>query len=397
MKIGLFKLLLLLPFLAACQTISPRLVCHLPDVIRETSGLIALSPNIFWTMNDSGGENKLYQFDSTGHIHRVLILNGATNKDWEELATDASGNFYVGDIGNNSEKRTNLIVYKVLKSDVLATANDSVSTVNVTLMPYNYADQSEFPPPPARQYFDAEAMLVYNDTISIFSKDFDTDPYIGSTHIYGMRNQSGIGQQAAARVDTFATDNSWKYRGAITAAAVSPDRSKVILMSYQKLWIFTNFVGKAFWKGQKRELSFGINDFVQREAVAFVDNCTVYITSEKNTVSGVTLGGNLSTLNICDFLPTSTQDVAAFTPKITAFPTPSVSDVFLELSDSFSEDLKVKIYNINGIEIFQSIIKAGEKRITVNSEYFTMAGFYIVKLLSKQNLPIHMHKIFIVR
>ena len=396
MKISISKILLLLPFMAACQTISPRLVCALPDVLRESSGLVVQSANAFWTLNDSGGETSLYQFDSTGRIKRVVALLNSTNKDWEELTTDSIGNFYVGDFGNNDETRRALTFYKVLKNDVLA-STDSLSTANAVKIPFRYADQTAFPPPASQLYFDAEAFLAWSDSLLVFTKDFDTNPYIGSTHIYGVKNQTGLAEQAVPRLDTFATDGSWKYNGAITAAAISPDRSKVVLMSYQKLWIFTNFKGKAFWKGTRTVLTFGLDDFAQREAVAFSDNCRIYITSEKNTVGGVTVGGNLSTLNVCDYLTTKTKEIAVNAPKIRAYPTPSVNDVFLQLEDVFSENLTISIYNANGTLLSNQTIKAGETQLALDNQLFTSAGFYLFKVFSEKKIPLSMGKIFIIR
>jgi hypothetical protein len=396
MKINFSKLLILLPFAVACQSISPRLVCALPNILRESSGLVVQSPNHFWTLNDSGGEAALYQFDSTGQIKRVVKILGATNKDWEELSTDSLGNFYIGDIGNNDETRRNLTFYKIKKNDILAT-NDSLSSVNSVKIPFRYADQTAFPPPDPQLYFDAEAFLVWSDSFLVFTKDFDTKPYIGTTHIYGVKNQMDAPEQAAPRLDTFATDGSWKYNGAIVAAAISPDHSKVVLMSYQKLWIFTNFQGKQFWKGQKRELSFGLDDFAQREAIAFSDNCTAYITSEKNVVNGITIGGNLSQINICDYLRTNNADHVVNIPRIHAVPTPSVGDVFLALDAPFSENLIVKIYNANGTIILTKKINRGETLVELDNQVFTTSGFYLFKVFSEKNTPLSMGKIFIIR
>jgi hypothetical protein len=396
MKISVCKVFLFLPFMVACQSLSPRLVCHLPDVLHETSGLVVQSPNSFWTLNDSGGEAALYQFDSTGRIKRTVKLSGANNKDWEELSTDSIGNFYVGDIGNNDETRGNLTFYKVLKNDILGTT-DSVSTVNAVKIPFKYADQRAFPPPEPQLYFDAEAFLVWSDSLLIMTKDFDTKPYIGSTHIYGVKNQNGLAEQAAPRLDTFATDGSWKYNGAITAAAISPDRSKVVLMSYQKLWVFTNFRGKEFWKGQVRELTFGLNDFVQREAVAFADNCQIYTTSEKTTVNGISIGGNLATFNLCDYLRTKNADLVTNAPKLRVFPNPSVDQVFLELEDSFSENLFVRIYNTNGMSLVTQKIRTGEKRLELDNQLFTTAGCYLFKVFSEKGGLLSIGKIFIVK
>ncbi len=301
MNANTLKYLFFSLFLTACRTVSPRLVCALPDVLRESSGLVVESANRFWTINDSGGEAALYQFDATGRVLKIVQLTGATNRDWEELTTDTDGNFYVGDIGNNPETRRDLAVYKVLKKD-LVVITDSLSSVSAIKIPFRYADQTAFPPVQSQFRFDAEAFLVWSDSLQIFTKDYDAKPYSGVTHIYGVGNNNEATEQIAAHLDSFETNKTWKFRGAITAAAVSPDRSKVVLMSYQRLWIFTNFKGNEFWKGDYQELNFGLKNFAQREGISFADNCTLYITSEKNVFRGIRIGGNLSKLNVCDYL-----------------------------------------------------------------------------------------------
>jgi hypothetical protein len=79
------------------------------------------------------------------------------------------------------------------------------------------------------------------------------------------------------------------------------------------------------------------------------------------------------------------------------FPNPSVGDVSLELTDQFSENLVVKIYNTNGSNILTKKIKAGETRIEFDNQIFTNAGFYLFKVFSEKMGPLSMGKIFIVR
>ena len=117
MRNSLFKILILLPFFASCQTVTLRHVCTLPTEIQESSGLVVESPNVFWTHNDSGDKARLYQFDSTGVLRRTIVVKSATNAsnvDWEDIALDAAKrNFYIGDFGNNGQSRKDLVIYKI--------------------------------------------------------------------------------------------------------------------------------------------------------------------------------------------------------------------------------------------------------------------------------------------
>ena len=114
-------------------------------------------------------------------------------------------------------------------------------------------------------------------------------------------------------------------------------------------------------------------------------------------MNGINIGGNLSTLNLCDYLRTENADIVANTPKIKVFPNPSVGDVFLELSDSFSENLIVKLYNSNGSLLSTKKIKAGETQLTLDNQDFRDAGFYIFKVFSEKNEPLSIGKFFIAR
>ena len=61
--------------------------------------------------------NALYELNVTnGNVSRTVTIQNAANVDWEDICTD-DDYIYIGDFGNNSGNRTNLRIYKVLKSD----------------------------------------------------------------------------------------------------------------------------------------------------------------------------------------------------------------------------------------------------------------------------------------
>lgn len=158
------KLFTLLVLISACnlqaQTLSLRVMASLPSVIDESSGVEVSDRNSIWSHNDSGGKPELYQFDSTGTLMRTLGIQNAGNRDWEEITRDSDGNIYVGDFGNNSNNRTNLVIYKVMHPDIVSATSVSAPTINFT-----YPNQYAFPPAAALQNFDMEAMFWYNHSL----------------------------------------------------------------------------------------------------------------------------------------------------------------------------------------------------------------------------------------
>src|SRR6185437_12662303 len=87
--------------------------------IDESSGLGTSSygDGIVYTHNDSGDTARFFAVNSSGATVAIYTLKGATAHDWEDMetGTDASGKpvLYLGDIGDNSAKRTEIDVYQV--------------------------------------------------------------------------------------------------------------------------------------------------------------------------------------------------------------------------------------------------------------------------------------------
>lgn len=362
----------ILPFIVSCQTIRLDTIARLPDAVNETSGLLAPNSNLFWTMNDSGGEPKLYAFDAVGVLQRTVVVRDATNIDWEEL-TSTPTHIYIGDFGNNAQTRRNLAVYKI----AIPTSGNIADTVNAEKINFSYEDQTAFPPSADNRRFDAEAFLVNNDSIWIFTKDYESTPYAGKTHIYRFLNTSGT--HIAKLVSVLNTDASSKYNGAITAAARTQN-GKTVLMSYLKIYVFPSN-STEFWRTTPRVFDFGTAQLAQREAIAFPQNepCKGYVTSEKVVQFGITLGGNLTRFDICSLL-TKTDDLSGI--KLKVFPTPSVSDVFFEFDNAETNIFRLKIMDLTGKIIFSEKIVPPQYQLP--KDVFERSGIYLYQLFDEK-------------
>lgn len=79
-------------------------------LLAEISGLAVtrMSNERLWAINDSGGEAALYLLDAQGTYLGKVEVTGATNNDWEELATftwEGRPHLLIADVGDNANQK----------------------------------------------------------------------------------------------------------------------------------------------------------------------------------------------------------------------------------------------------------------------------------------------------
>ena len=153
-----FLLIFGLTFFTKCAKKNIEIeITRLSKKINETSGLEIIDGN-FITLNDSGDDPALYTFNKSEKNLSKILIKGAQNKDWESLALDDKY-IYIGDIGNNKGNRKDLKIYLI---DFDFKLIDSIN--------FNYNNQSKFKKK-KKNKFDAEALVSFNDSLMIFSKN----------------------------------------------------------------------------------------------------------------------------------------------------------------------------------------------------------------------------------
>lgn len=239
---------------------------HMDKIINETSGIAKIGET-FWTHNDSGGEPALYQFDPiSGQIIRKVIVKGAKNYDWEELASDSTY-VYIGDFGNNFGNRKNLLIYKVLIADIL-----SQQEVEAEEIHFNYPDQNSFYNGYNHNH-DAESMVAYGDSLYLFSKNWQNM----RSKLYSLPKSAGTYE--AHLISEFDS------RGTLTAATLSDNGHSLFLLGYNPgdgfdpfIWIVRDWQGNDFYSGTKERYNFAAN--LQTEAIIMANDSTLYISAE---------------------------------------------------------------------------------------------------------------------
>jgi hypothetical protein len=250
-------------------------VNYLNDNIEETSGLDILNGKLY-TFNDSGNPAKLFEIDkNNGEIIRTLKTN-LINNDWEALANDGE-NFYIGDFGNNTGTRKNLMIYKVpygrLDESNAIKIPGSERAFDGTKILFYYPEQTEFISKNTRNDFDAEAMIYLNGKLHIFTKEWAskaTSHYIVNPEISEL--------QKAEKTETYKT-------GFVVTDASYFDK-KLYLVGYTRktevfLDIFTETEPGVFFKEKPKHYYLGTAlSLAQIEGIS-VDETGIYISGEK--------------------------------------------------------------------------------------------------------------------
>lgn len=194
------------------ENIQLRKICNLPLEIFETSGIIFYK-GLVWSFNDSGNLPVLYGLDTIDcSVKYRITLDGIENIDWETIGQDE--NFiYIGDIGNNNTTRTNFQFYKINKDSIKFTQNQVLK--NFSTIEFTFSEENE----ELLEEFDSEAMLVSNDSIILYTKDWKN---YETTAIY-LANKEG---NTEAKV--FGT---FDIEGLVTAIVQSDD-GKIYILGY---------------------------------------------------------------------------------------------------------------------------------------------------------------------
>lgn len=114
-----------------------------PDVLPELSGLAASTrhPNVFWAHNDSGNDFEVFAIEPSGQVRARVRLTGASPRDVEDIAVGPCGPgdsrpcLWLGDIGDNFERRDQVRLYRLPEPEQLADA-----ALPVEALPFVYPD-----------------------------------------------------------------------------------------------------------------------------------------------------------------------------------------------------------------------------------------------------------------
>lgn len=263
--------------------------------ITESSGLAisGITPDAFWTHNDSGNSAHLFLVATTGKPLARCKLKNAKNRDWEAMCSfdhDGTPWLMVADVGDNSLKRTKLKLYLLPEPKLSAAKSGKKKSKkkknkksgekiesDALVIDFNYPDGAH----------NVEAAAVTPDGRSVWfiEKIYSNDTRGVQPGIYKMdlnatdfqrRKDKDPPFYSADRLADFPIRN-------VTGMAFSPDGRRLIVRNYLNAHVFTRPEGRTWAEVVASEKPTPVVMPIQSqgEAICFTrDSKSVLITSE---------------------------------------------------------------------------------------------------------------------
>jgi hypothetical protein len=244
----------------------------LSDELKEISGLQYLNDTLLVAHNDGGNAPMIYFLNpNSGKIIKRVVLKNTKNVDWEDMAMN--GNYlYIGDFGNNNNKRKNLTIYRFSWKDALK--QDSIST---DLMTIAYADQMAFPPENKALNFDAECLAFADGYLWIFTKN-RTEPFDGVSNVYRVKFQENTHAVLKKEYSIKIGSKGWMF-DSVTGGDFA--YGYFYLTTYNRILKYLFSEGKFTLVKQYK-----YNEYNQKEAITVIKDDQIYVANEFQKVLG---------------------------------------------------------------------------------------------------------------
>lgn len=350
-------------------SVSPVSSVTLPAAVVETSGLVKWGDRLM-THNDSN-DIKLYALDSiTGVVTQNFSLTGVTNTDWEDIAQDDEY-IYIGEFGNNSNgNRSNLRIIRVEKASL---ETGTPITANIS---FTYSDQTDFSPKGNNNTdFDCEAMIVSQDSIYLFTKQWVSKktslyalPKTPGTHVAQFKGTHNVG-------------------GMITGAEYIEDKRTVVLVGYSStvqpfLYLLYDFSGHDFFSGNKRKINLSLA-FHQTEGITSSNGLDYFISNEKLVQAPfINVAQKLHKVSLAPYLAGYVENMPLNTAHnnlrsmIRVYPNPAGDILYIDIDPSLV-GTGYSLLDMNAREAQSGVLREISNKINVSK---LQSGIYTIKV-----------------
>lgn len=263
---------------------------HMGDManekISESSGIAASKRNqgVFWTHNDSGNGPFLYAVGRNGEDLGEFRVEGARNRDWEDIAAFKwKGGAYlmIGDVGNNrARQRISRLI--VVEEPEISRGRPKNGLVRVAWsIRFQYEDGPR----------DCESVAVDSAAGEVLLLSKRDEPPVLYSLPLGPASElqtarrltpvSGIPQPSAADI---ALDPIYGFYGSQpTGMDISKEGDQAVVLTYKRAYLFSREEGESWKTAFSREPKAIATPLMpQAEGICFgSEGEAIYITSEK--------------------------------------------------------------------------------------------------------------------
>ncbi|HYH81151.1 MAG TPA: hypothetical protein VEX86_15215 [Longimicrobium sp.] len=262
-----------------CEVINRA--ASLPEELRETSGIAEsrTRPGVYWSHNDSGRDPTLFGVGGDGRHLGRLIVTGAKNEDWEDIASGPCPDggpacLYLADTGNNDKRRENVSLWVFPEPD---------PSVGATAPAVEY--RARFPGEPT----DIEALAVLPDGRILLVSKGSNDP----VRLFRWPTPLRAGVEAVLEEVRELEPRPTQIGDRVTGASATPDGKWVAVRSYAALAFFRTdeLLGEG---GPTMQFDLDPLAEPQGESVALSNDGSAVLTTEG---AGKFLPGTISSLH----------------------------------------------------------------------------------------------------
>lgn len=211
----------------------------------EISGLVASvrNPGVLYAHNDSGGKASIYLLSTTGVTLGELVLEGATNADWEDIALGpcpTGSCLYVGEIGDNSLVNPGPYAIYRVPEPAHVSVNASIGTVPATWerLPLRY---------PNNEHINAETLMVHPVTgdVYVVTKPGQNPPLPGGkSSAYKATAPLNTVSNDLVKLATLKIPETIDLQ--VTGGSIDPCGDAMLIRTYANMYLFTREEGASF-------------------------------------------------------------------------------------------------------------------------------------------------------
>lgn len=267
MKIGIIFLFYLFSFSVYSQK-----SIILSEELKEISGIQFINDSLLVAHNDGGNGPMLYFLNpNTGSILKRVVVKDVKNTDWEDITLDGKY-LYIGNFGNNENKRKNLSIIRVSWKDALIK-----DTINSEFMTFEFGDQKAFPPENKALNFDTECVLFADGFLWLFTKN-RTDPFDGISNIYRVKFQENTHAILKKEYSIKIGSKGWMF-DSVTGGDFA--------FGYFYLTTYNRVLKYLFSEGKFTLVKqYKYNEYNQKEAITVIKDDQIYVANEFQKVLG---------------------------------------------------------------------------------------------------------------
>lgn len=257
---------------------APVLLGNIADpAVSESSGVVAsrLVPGRYWTHNDSDDGARLYCLDQQARSCGTWTVPGIDAFDWEDIAAGPGPRpgvpyLYIGDIGDNLDTRTSVVVHRVPEPPAGAAPGATEAAEALTL---RYPDGPH----------DAEALLVHPTSGDLYIVAKQAPP-----RVYVARAPLAAGAaRTMEKVATLPLEGVGLF-GSVTGGDIAPDGRRVALCTYLEGYELVLPAGAGafdeIWARPLEEVALGPRP--QGEGIAYRGDGRALVTTSERRLGG---------------------------------------------------------------------------------------------------------------